>query len=1201
MLLHGQTSPSLAANRDPISALSNASVPDVSTVNAKFRAEYAKLPLAFETNQGQTDSHVKYLARGQGYTLFLTSSEAALSFSTRTSPLSRAADSSASLRIQLLGGNTAPEIIAQEELPGTSNYFIGQDPKNWRTNIPQYARVVYRDAYPGIDLAYYGNQRQLEYDIVVAPGADSGRVRFAVHGAHRLHVNRSGDLVMRTTDSEVLWHKPLVYQNVNGTKRLIACRYLIHSGPEFGFELGYYDRSKPLVIDPVLSYSTYIGGTQDDWFGSLAIDASGNAYAAGFTKSSDFPVVNPLSTNTHFAGGTYDATIVKLNATGTARLYATYLGGSKDEWARGIAVDSSGNAYVAGFTSSGDFPTVNAYQSMLQGTQNAYLAKLGSTGSTLLYSSYLGGTGVDFARGIAADDNGNAYVVGYTNSSDFPVQNALQAVYGGGLNDAFIAKFNTAVSSSVSLIYSTFLGGTGDDQATTVAIDSSGDAYIAGSTTSTNFPTLNPYQAINRGSNDIFVSEINASDSGLVFSTYLGGGGDDIAHGIAVDSTGIYVAGGTTSTNFPTLNPVQAVNGGLDDAILTKFDPTGSSLIYSTYYGGSGNEYCLTLAVDPSGRAFLAGLTDSTDFPVLNSIQSTQAGLQDGFVIVFSASGTQIIYATYFGGNSFDEIQGIAVDAAGNAYIAGETFSSNFRVTPGVVQPKYGGNGDAFVAKIQLSGPDYAINVSNTPQTIFPGQQTTFNGSLTAFNGYKSAVALTCQTSNPPLPSVCTPNPGSLTPTSSGAAFTITAAGTPADYSFNAHAVGTDAQTTTHNASVMLHVVDFSLSAPNPASISANAPNPSNITSFQVAAAGSFNQAVTLSCSALPIGAQCNFSPSSSVSPTAGNPVTVNLTVSTTSSTPLGSSVVTISANTSGAPAAKTQNVTLNVTANPDFIINITNSPQSALVTQQASFGGILTALNGYGSAVTLNCGAGAPPTCTVSPSANVTPTPSGVPFTVGVSSAKSTHYAFSINAVGSDPAHISHLANISFTSQPDFTLVASSTSQTVKAGNPAQYTLNFAPVGDATFVNEVTYSCSMVGFPMSSSCIFSPAQLIAWLPGPNNVTLRILTAAPMAALPHSGAVFAFWMPFPVTALFFAGLLGAQTRRRRMAMYAEIGLILLVVAVFQIACGGRGNTGGGSSTQNGTLPGTYTIKVIATEDSGITTVQHSATVTLVVQ
>jgi Beta-propeller repeat/Abnormal spindle-like microcephaly-assoc'd, ASPM-SPD-2-Hydin/HYDIN/CFA65/VesB-like, Ig-like domain len=728
MPLQGQTfTGSPAADRDSVfSPSSKVSPRDAASANANLSVQYTRLPLEFEANQGQSDSQVKFLARGQGYALFLTSNDAVLSLSKSSSATQKSTGATDALRIHLIGGNPSPEVTAQEKLPGTSNYFIGSDPRNWRTNVAEYARVRYRAVYPGIDLVYYGNQRQLEYDIAVAPGADPKQVRFAVDGLKPLRLNHRGDLVLSTANGDVLWHKPMVYQEENGGNRLIAGRYRIHSSREFGFEIGDYDRDKPLIIDPVLSYSTYIGGSLDDWFGWMTVDSAGNAYAVGMTQSTNFPRVNPLPTNNTYAGGAHDATIVKLNSTGTARLYSTYLGGNGDDWNRGVAVDSSGNAYVTGYTTSSNFPTVNAYQSVYGGANDAFVAKISPTGSNLLYSSYLGGTGDDFALRVAADNNGNAYIVGYTNSSsNFPIQSALQGAYGGGLYDAFVAKFDTIKSGAASLVYSTLLGGSGDDEAWGVAIDSAGNVYVAGSTGSTNFPTQNPYQASNHGGNDVFVSEINPTETALVFSTYFGGSGDESTRGIVVDSTGIYVAGSTTSTDFPTLNPVQATNHGLSDMTLAKFDPTGSSLIYSTYYGGSSNEYCLALAVDANGRAYLGGMTATTNLSLVSPTQSTYGGSNfDGLVVAFDASGSQVLFSTYFGGNAFDEIQGIAVDTPGNNfYIAGETYSNNLRVTSGVVQPNYGGGGDAYMARFQM-------NVSAPLVSLSPGSLTFSNRAL---------------------------------------------------------------------------------------------------------------------------------------------------------------------------------------------------------------------------------------------------------------------------------------------------------------------------------------------------------------------------------------------------------------------------------------------------------------------------------------
>lgn len=701
----GQTA-SLNAIASPDSAPLIGARPVLQKVaNPKLRVNYMSLPLALEVNQGQSDSQVKFLARGQGYELFLTSNQAVLSLSRRASSPQGKGELKA-LRTRLIGADPSPAMAAEEQLPGTSNYFIGSNPNNWRTNVPQYGRVRYHEVYPGVDLVYYGNQEQLEYDISVAPGADPKQVRFEVDGVRGLSVDHSGDLVLHSTGGDVIWRKPVIYQETDGSQSLIAGRYRVYSKHQFGFEVGSYDRSRTLTIDPVLSYSTYIGGSLDDWFGWMTVDSAGNAYAVGMTQSTNFPRVNPLPSNTTYAGGAHDATIVKLNPTGTARLYSTYIGGNGDDWNRGVVVDSAGNAYITGYTTSSNFPTVNPYQPAYGGATDGFIAKIGPSGATLLYSSYLGGTGDDFALRIAADNNGKAYIVGYTNSSsNFPIQSALQGAYGGGPFDAFVAKFDTDQSGVASLIYSTLLGDSGDDEAWGLAVDSAGNVYVAGSTTSTNFPTHNPYQASNHGGQDVFVTEIDPTGTALVFSTYLGGSGDDNTRGIAVDNTGIYVAGSTTSTDFPTLNPVQATNGGQSDTFLTKLNPSGSALIYSTYYGGNQSDNCLALAVDQFGRAYLGGMTGSTNFRMVNPTQSTYGGSNfDGYVIVFSSSGNQVLFATYFGGNSFDEIQGIAVDSSGsNVYVAGETYSPNLKVTSGVVQPTYGGGGDAFMGKVQLN------------------------------------------------------------------------------------------------------------------------------------------------------------------------------------------------------------------------------------------------------------------------------------------------------------------------------------------------------------------------------------------------------------------------------------------------------------------------------------------------------------------
>ena len=431
-------------------------------------------------------------------------------------------DSPRVLRMKLVGANSAAKVEGIEELPGKSNYFIGNDPKKWCTNVPTYRKVTYKGVYPRVDLVYYGNQRQVEYDFVVAPGADPNQIRMALAGAGfvpaagrpqgvPLHVDPNGDIVAHVGDGEIRFHKPLVYQPGSGKRQLTTHNapgagdqgqlttdsfqghFILEASNEVHFHVSNYDRTRPLVIDPTLSYSTYLGGGSNDYASSIAIDSAGNAYVAGYTSSTDFPTVNALQP--HYAGGSFvglDAFVAKLNAAGSALVYSTYLGGSADDYGYGIAVDSSGNAHVTGFTGSTDFPTVNPLQATNHGGGDAFVAKLNAAGSALVYSTYLGGSSYDDAQGIAVDSSGNAYVTGITQSTDFPTVNPLQASYGGGSADAFVAKLNAAGSA---LVYSTYLGGSDLDYGYGIAVDSSGNTYVTGRTASTNFPTVNPLQA----------------------------------------------------------------------------------------------------------------------------------------------------------------------------------------------------------------------------------------------------------------------------------------------------------------------------------------------------------------------------------------------------------------------------------------------------------------------------------------------------------------------------------------------------------------------------------------------------------------------------------------------------------------------------------------------------------------------------------
>jgi hypothetical protein len=658
-------------------------------------AGYGKLLLHFEANQGQTEGQVRFLARGSGYGLFLTPTESVLSLKRPE------AGPPAVLRMKLLGANPRPVVVGREELPGKSNYFIGNDPKKWRTNVPQYARVEYEDVYPGVNLAYYGNQGQIEYDFVVNPGANPRRIRFGIEGADAVRMDEDGNLVMAVRGGEVVQRAPVIYQEVDGVRKAVDGRFVLDAAREVGFEVGAYDSNRPLVLDPLLVYSTYLGGGDFEMALGIAVDASGNAYVTGATLSTDFPTANALQGAK--AGG-IDTFVAKLDAAGSAVIYSSYVGGSGDEYARDIAVDGSGNAYVTGWTLSTNFPTGNALQAASGGSFDAFVTKLDATGAALAYSTYLGGSDTDQGLGIAVDTSGNAYVAGQTNSTNFPTANPLQAV-NAGASDAFVAKLNAAGSA---LVYSTYLGGEFDELGTGVAVTASGNAYVTGWTGSTDFPTANPLQAVNTGNNlDAFVTQLSASGSALVYSTYLGGSAEEQGWGIAVDTVGnAYVSGLTFSTNFPTANAIQASNGGNNDAYVAKLNAGGSALVYSTYLGGSGHDNGFRVAVDPSGSAYVTGNTDSVDFPAVRPPQGANGGNFDAFATKLNATGSALAYSTYLGGTNVDQGLGIAVDAAGNAYVTGDTQSPEFP-TSNPLQAERRGTEDAFVTKIgsQLDAP----------------------------------------------------------------------------------------------------------------------------------------------------------------------------------------------------------------------------------------------------------------------------------------------------------------------------------------------------------------------------------------------------------------------------------------------------------------------------------------------------------------
>jgi uncharacterized protein (TIGR03437 family) len=662
----------------------------------------AGVPLGFEANRGQADRAVKYLSRGPGYTLLLTASEAVMAL--REGPV---------VRMRWTGANARSKVEGLERLPGQTNYFLGSDPSRWQTGVPSFRKVRYPGLYPGIDLVLYDQQGRLEYDWVVSPGADLGAVRLEFAGAET-RVDEGGDLVVKVSGAELRHRRPRIYQQVGGARKELAGGYRLLGDGQVGFDAEGYDPGLPLVVDPVLVYSTYLGGSGNESAYDLTADAAGNVYVTGWTTSATFPL--PASYQRTARG--QDAFVAKINAAGNALVFWTYLGGSGSETAYAIAVDGSGNVYLTGYTTSTDFPVLRAFQSTAKG-QDAFVTKLNASGSALVYSTYLGGSNVEVAYGIAVDDAGSAYAAGYTYSQDFPTQNPIQAAL-QGTQDAFVTKLAPAGSS---LVYSTYLGGAAGDAATAIAVDAARNAYVTGNTGSLAFPLVNPLQDRRGGTADTsaFVSKLNPAGTALVYSTYLGGADSDNGEAIAVNAAGeAYVVGRTRSKDFPTAKALQPSLGGGQDAFLAQLNAAGSALKFSTYLGGAGEDVAYGVALDPAGNVYVAGATESDDFPFVQALQPLRG--RDAFAMKISAAGTTV-YATPIGGSGSEGANGIAVDGQGNAYVAGYTISSDFPTAAPLQGTYAGGTGDtpfdAMVVKIFESGTPAAGPLSMVSAASF--------------------------------------------------------------------------------------------------------------------------------------------------------------------------------------------------------------------------------------------------------------------------------------------------------------------------------------------------------------------------------------------------------------------------------------------------------------------------------------------------
>ncbi|MBV9303480.1 MAG: SBBP repeat-containing protein [Acidobacteriaceae bacterium] len=661
------------------------------------------VPLSFEENRGQTDKEVQFLARTPDATVFLSRDAVVFDFRGEKQHVSV-------LRMKFVGAKQTTKIVGVQALDSKLNYLIGNDPHRWYRGLRTYAGVKYTEIYPGIDVLYRGNGRDFEYDFMLSPGTDPRNIQMEFPGV-ALRVDTNGDLIAGLRNREVRIHRPIAYQQElkGGERQSVDIWYVLHTD-KVGFRVGAYDLTKCLVIDPTIVYSTYLGGSGDEGIFGIKFDAAGNIYVAGETSSLNFPTEHPIQPK---LGGSYDCFISKFDPSGSRLIYSTYLGGSGYDHCSSLALGADGSAYVAGVTMSADFPIANALQNKLRGKQSGFVSRLNSEGTDLIFSTYLGGSGTGDAAGdLALDGEGNALVTGFTNSTDFPVtKGAYQTVCDGGANpgqcigDAFVTKLS---ASGQRLLYSTYLGGAGYDGANAIAVDRYGSACITGQTSSADFPLRNAYQKAIAGPANAFVTKLDPGGCALEFSTYLGGNSYDAGLGIVVDeSRDVLVTGFTGSTNFPLAHPYQSkYGGGSSDAFVTKFATSGSELIYSTYLGGSGMDFAVRIAVDPSGNAAVVGFTSSTDFPVLNALQEKYGGgYTDGFITRFGPDG-HAEFSTYLGGKGDEYGYAINADQEGSIWVGGSTSSRDFPLVKPFQKHYAGGLFDAFLTKISVGHID---------------------------------------------------------------------------------------------------------------------------------------------------------------------------------------------------------------------------------------------------------------------------------------------------------------------------------------------------------------------------------------------------------------------------------------------------------------------------------------------------------------
>jgi Beta-propeller repeat/Abnormal spindle-like microcephaly-assoc'd, ASPM-SPD-2-Hydin len=1191
-------------------------------------AHYGALPLTFETNQGQTGALVKFLSKGKGYTAFLTANGMILSLRPAAGVARQPVNAPASasqpstiLQFALVGAAANPAVTGEEMQPGKINYFIGNDPSQWRRNVATYGRIRYHNVYPGIDMIYYGNHRQLEYDFAISPGANPSQIQFQIKGANGIYLEANGDLALDTGNGVLHFKNPTIYQESNGAHVPVLGGYVIQDSSHVGFHLSSLDPTKATVIDPVLVYGTFLGGSGDDQASGIAVDASGNVYISGTTDSTDFP----LGVLGSLPAGSPHVFVAKLDATGSTLLYADYLGGNVYDYGYALAIDSAGEVYVTGTTASSNFPTtVNAYQGSYPGGFNGFLTEISADGSTLEYSTYLGGNGSDWPASIAIDSFNDILVAGSTTSTNFPVANAYQssasANQGGKFGTyGFLTKFSAGGST---LVYSTYFAGNTNvapgcgspscwpapySAIAAVTVDSTGNAYVGGNTNTYNFPTTSGvYQtSSNAPQNNSagFLAKFSLTGT-LTYSTYFDetSGIVTIINGVAVDSSGsAYATGGAYSDGtFPITSTSicdPAVSGPYCGyAFVTKFDPAAASLVYSTFLGPNNLSTAISISIDGADNAYILGSTNDTSFGLANGIEgfSTegsqyQAGVDyDVILAEIDPTGTTELFATYIGGSGNNSADAMALDASANIYVAGTTDSIDFPVTQGSFQEVIGGNTDGFIVKVSPADAaavsvvpfslDYstqALGTASAAQTVLlrnMGSAALNISSITSPSGFTQTND--CGTSVPAA-GTCTLSvtfaPSAAGSASGNVSIVDDAAGSPHVISLSGFATG--ALVALSPASLTFTGLTVGTASPEQTVTLSNNGNASlNISGIQVS--GDYAQTNTCGAS-LAASASCQIQ--ITFTPTAAGNRTGALTIAddafnspqTLALTGTGEAALGITLSAS----------TLTFANQP---VDSTSSTQTLTVTNHALSSAVVSSVSITGNfSQTNNCG---------------TVTANGGSCSVTVKFAPSASGASTGTLKITTSAGISQTVSLSGTGV-DFSVASSSSSDTIQEGSTATYKLTVSPVG-GSFASAIQLSCS--GQPDGTTCAFSPSSVT---PGasPASVTMTIATTASTSqALPrrssHSYA-FAAWMQLPGLGLFGIVFAGSKRRSKKAAMLVVLVLVITGLLFLSACAGGTGIAPQSQNGQTGTQIGTYNVSATGTSGN----LKHSVPLTLNVQ